>query len=214
MASSVGVKKKRIFSLDVCKDAFFTYGNIGEIQDKGLRKLFLDLMDEYIELNSVETKQGKAAILYDILTIFYLISPESFSFEKKNFKIVLEGEERGRMLEISEERNILIIDTESKPPKISPHINTEDNAEMLKSKENAKRASASLISSQNFVKSFAISEITKKSRSNDVSPKRYKRLKKFVLVSDFLDPNEYQNILEAIVPIPASKKIYPVYFSN
>lgn len=84
--------KKTIVPLDVCNKIFLTLNDFKKIRDPNIRKPVLIMMSSYID-NMFQYHGIKHAIMFDPLTIYYLLRP-NLKTEKYNLVIEKEGNKR------------------------------------------------------------------------------------------------------------------------
>lgn len=82
---------KTIIPLDVCNTVLMTLKEFEKVKDPILQDPLMAMMKPYIR--NIEKDTGiNAALMYDPLTVFYLLSPESCKTKKYNIQIETKGE--------------------------------------------------------------------------------------------------------------------------
>lgn len=83
--------KKTLVPLDACNHVELTLANFKQIQNKFLREPLLKMVKPYIA-NLRKDAGVNVALMYDPLTIFYLLSPKSCRTKDYNIQIETKGE--------------------------------------------------------------------------------------------------------------------------
>ncbi|OGK64517.1 hypothetical protein A2313_04775 [Candidatus Roizmanbacteria bacterium RIFOXYB2_FULL_41_10] len=83
--------QKTIVPLDACNHVRLTIKDFGKVKNKNLRSALLKMSRPYIR-NIAKDIGVKAALMYDPLTVFYLISPVSCKVCKDNVQVEIKGE--------------------------------------------------------------------------------------------------------------------------
>jgi inosine-uridine nucleoside N-ribohydrolase len=99
--------KKTIVPLDICNKIFLTLDDFKKIRDPNIRKPVLTMMSSYID-NMFQYHGIKHAIMFDPLTIYYLLRP-NLKTEKYNLVIEKEGNKRGMILKGSVIKNASVL---------------------------------------------------------------------------------------------------------
>jgi len=108
--------KKTIVPLDACNNVHMHLSHFEQIQNQKLKEPLLKMVKPYIE--NIFIDQGiKAALMYDPLTIFYLIKPQSCIVNKYNIKVETNSELT---------RGMTAADLRLKP-EAEPNINVVEN---------------------------------------------------------------------------------------
>lgn len=83
--------KKTIIPLDACNHVQLTLSDFAAIKDKNIKKPLLKMVKPYI--NNIARSEGvKAALMYDPLTVYFLINPNSAKTYSCNIKIETKSE--------------------------------------------------------------------------------------------------------------------------
>lgn len=107
--------KKVLVPLDICIKVPVFYEEFENIQELKTKELVLKMMRPYIEGTFKYDSDIKAAFMYDPLTIYYLINPESYKLVPMDIKIETTGEfTRGmtvqeRRIRIKKEYNVEVV---------------------------------------------------------------------------------------------------------
>ncbi len=95
---------KTIVPLDACNHVLMGYKDFEKIKNEELKKVLLKMIKPYIK-NLGKDSGVKAALMYDPLTIFYLLSKKSCKVQSYNIDIETKGE-LTRGMSVSDLRNV------------------------------------------------------------------------------------------------------------
>lgn len=83
--------KKVIVPLDACNEVWMNVQHFQQIKDSNLRDFLLLMIHQYV--NNISKKAGeKKALMYDPLTVYYLLNPEACEIEEHDVLIETKGE--------------------------------------------------------------------------------------------------------------------------
>ncbi len=82
--------KKTIIPLDACNDIQLKMSDFKKIQNKRIRNALLKIIKPYIQ-NICSDEGVRAALMYDVLTVYYLLNPKKCTTKKYNIQIEKNG---------------------------------------------------------------------------------------------------------------------------
>ena len=96
--------KKTIVPLDACNDVQLQLEDFEKLKETSLYEPVIKMMKSYIK-NIGENEGVFAALMYDPLTVYYLLNPTAYSLKEYDIKIETKGK-LTRGMTVAEERNI------------------------------------------------------------------------------------------------------------
>lgn len=84
--------KKTLIPLDVCVKSPMTLSDFLKIKESRLKKSLIKMVKPYMKRLKEKELGKEAALMYDPLTIFYLVSPQSFQMFRYDIRIETKGE--------------------------------------------------------------------------------------------------------------------------
>ncbi|MBD3355419.1 HAD-IA family hydrolase [Candidatus Woesearchaeota archaeon] len=101
--------KKTLVPLDACNYVALQLDEFDELKGNRLYEPIIAMMKPYIK--NIELDEGtKGALMYDPLTVFYLLQPETAKVEKYNLKVETKGEKAGKLMILEGNPNIDVVE--------------------------------------------------------------------------------------------------------
>lgn len=104
--------KKILIPINVCRKVIFTKSDFDQIYNNKLKNAFKEISNMYIKYYTSDKKYGKfkGGVMYDLLTISYLIDPTLFSTKKSSVSVILTKKQFGKTeLDKSSNPNCLLV---------------------------------------------------------------------------------------------------------